>query len=152
MTLTIRPAQPGEAASLTALMWRSKAHWGYSEAFMALARPQMVLSEADIAVQTVCVGEADGLVIGFYQLRMHEDGLWLEDLFIEPAHIGRGYGKALFVHAVAAARARGADALHFESDPHAEGFYRALGCEKISERLSLFDRLIPRMRYTIPPG
>jgi hypothetical protein len=47
--LSIRPARPDEAEALTALFYRSKAHWGYDDDFMAWVRsasgcflPQMI--------------------------------------------------------------------------------------------------------------
>src|SRR3546814_1487804 len=48
-------------------------------------------------------------------------------LFVEPAAIGRGIGRALWEHAVAKARREGLRRLKVLSDPFALGFYRAVG-------------------------
>ncbi len=42
----VRPARAGEAASLTALCLRSKAHWGYDAGFMGLCVPSLTVSDA----------------------------------------------------------------------------------------------------------
>ena len=39
-TPRVRPARPDEAEALTALVLRSKAHWGYDEAFTAACRDE----------------------------------------------------------------------------------------------------------------
>ena len=45
---TVRPARAGEAASLTALCLRSKAHWGYDAEFMRLSALTLKVHEIDI--------------------------------------------------------------------------------------------------------
>ena len=42
---TVRSARAGEAASLTALCLRSKAHWGYDAEFMRLCVPSLTVKE-----------------------------------------------------------------------------------------------------------
>jgi hypothetical protein len=44
----VRPARPGEAAGLTGLCLRSKAHWGYDAAFMRLCVPSLTVKEEAI--------------------------------------------------------------------------------------------------------
>src|ERR1700744_1513825 len=45
---TIRAARPGEAATLTELAMRSKAHWGYDPAFMTRLRPILTIGEQEL--------------------------------------------------------------------------------------------------------
>lgn len=52
---------------------------------------------------------------------------WLEDLWVEPAWIGRGVGRLLFDHVAAEARERGARRLEWEAEPNAHGFYEHMG-------------------------
>lgn len=49
VSVTVRPARAAEAASLSALAIRSKAHWGYTEAQMKVFRDELTLSSADLA-------------------------------------------------------------------------------------------------------
>ena len=45
--LHLRPARPDEADLLTELCLRSKAVWGYDDAFMRACRAELTLSPAD---------------------------------------------------------------------------------------------------------
>ena len=108
MTPTLRPARTDEADALTALLRRSKASWGYSEAFIRRVVNLLSISAQQIETAVaVYVLEADGRVVGFYHLRDNAGQCWLEDLFIEPDAMGKGYGKTLFEHALCSARAAG---------------------------------------------
>jgi hypothetical protein len=59
---------PREAAYLTQLAMRSKAHWGYPDQFMLACREELTLDQPYIENNPVCVGEYAGRVIGFYAL------------------------------------------------------------------------------------
>ncbi len=48
----IRDARPGEAGELSGLAFRSKAHWGYSTAFMEACRSELAVTVAQIADPT----------------------------------------------------------------------------------------------------
>lgn len=57
-------------------------------------------------------------------------GLYLEDLFVEPAHRGKGYGKALLQHLAQIAMARGCGRMEWsvlDWNLPAIGFYRSVG-------------------------
>ncbi len=148
---TIRRAHPEEASALSALAWRSKAHWGYDAAFLEACRADLTLSVHDIATALVYVREADQGVAGFYRLRGRGDDAELADLFVAPEAIGRGHGRRLWEHAVATARRLGYRRLVLQSDPHAEGFYRAMGAERAGESPSTVfpGRRLPLMRYRL---
>lgn len=149
--VTIRPALVEEAAVLSALALRAKAHWGYDEAFLALYRDELTVTPGEIAAHTVRVATLARQPCGFYQLRGAGETATLNDLWVEPDAIGQGYGRALWQHAVATARERGFRALVLESDPHAEGFYRAMGAERIGSQPSTVipGRELPLMRLAL---
>jgi GNAT superfamily N-acetyltransferase len=137
--LRIRPAQPQESASLTELALRSKAHWGYDEAFVEACRP--IIGVTDTGGHFVA--ERDGRVLGFH----HVEGDELAGLWVEPEAIGRGVGRALLDHARAQARAAGVAELLVESDPNAEPFYLRAGARRVGERPSgLPGRVLPLLR------
>jgi len=57
-------------------------------------------------------------------------GLYLEDLFVEPEHRGRGYGKGLLIHLAGLAVARGCGRVEWSGldwNVDAQAFYRSLG-------------------------
>ena len=151
---SIRPAHPSEADALTDLLWRSKRHWGYDDAFMEVARPQLVVTAQSIEQDWVEVLVIEGQVGGFFRLCQRGNDphrLWLEDLFLDPPLIGQGWGRVLWDRAVEAAARLGCQVLEWETDPHAEPFYERMGAVRIGLREStLFPgRMLPVMRWQI---
>jgi ribosomal protein S18 acetylase RimI-like enzyme len=147
----IRPAQPAEAAGLSELALRSKAHWGYNHDFLDACREVLTVSPADVDAGAVFVAEVDGAPAGFYRLAGGPPVAELEDLWVDPATMRRGVGAALLAHAAARARESGCTAVLVESDPHAEGFYRSQGAQRVGERRSSVDesRQLPLLRLEL---
>lgn len=142
----IRAALPGDAATLTELAMRSKAHWGYDEAFMDACRPSLAIHAT--CVQPTFVALAGDAVAGFYQLEGDQVGAF----FVDPPFIGRGVGRALWEHLIEHARTLGLSSVTILSDPNAEGFYRAMGATRIGDAPSdVFgpSRPLPLLRATI---
>lgn len=73
------------------------------------------------------VAERAGAIVGFVSADGEKHWLWA--LFVDPAHEGRGVGRALLAAALAWLRALGAAGvgLTTEPDTRAERFYRAAG-------------------------
>jgi GNAT superfamily N-acetyltransferase len=145
--MDLRPARPGEAGLLTELALRSKAHWGYDAEFLERCRPVLTLRPDEVEARRTVVAEEDGRLQGFYTL----DGDELGNLWIDPGHLRRGVGRRLWAHAVETARALGRRELHVVADPHAEGFYLAMGAVRAGEVASEIDpgRKLPLLRATI---
>ncbi len=155
MSATIRPARPDEAARLSELAFRSKAHWDYSEAFLEASRDELRVKAGEIDRGDVYVAEHAGQVLGFYALgRLSAAAFELDHLFVEPDAIGGGHGAALFEHACERARDAGASVLVIQSDPHAEGFYRRCGAERVGERESdsVPGRMLPLLERRLVAG
>jgi GNAT superfamily N-acetyltransferase len=150
-TCRIRPARTDEADLLTDLSLRSKALWGYDATFLARCRAIMQVKAGNIESQPHYVAELGGLVVGFYGFEPEAEGIGLDYLFIENEFVGRGIGRALWDHAVAAARNLGHSALIVVSDPNAEGFYLRMGCRRIGTRPSDLEngRQLPLLRYDL---
>ena len=55
------------------------------------------------------------------------DAWWLDDLWIEPAWMGKGIGSGLFRHAAEQGRQTGAARMEWEAEPNALGFYEKMG-------------------------
>jgi GNAT superfamily N-acetyltransferase len=63
-------------------------------------------------------------------------GIWLEDLFVRPAHRKSGAGRALLAAVAARARERHAERLEWSAlkwNELALGFYRGLGAQRMDE-------------------
>ncbi|MFF5641781.1 GNAT family N-acetyltransferase [[Kitasatospora] papulosa] len=127
----VREGRPEETAELTGLALRSKAHWGYDEAFMAACRDELTVTPDDMAHGRTVVAEQDGRILGFTTLAGEPPEGALAMMFVEPDAIGRGVGRLLFEHTVARARRSGFVRLTIDADPNAESFYAAMGAVRI---------------------
>jgi len=147
----IRRAHRDEADALSALAFRSKAHWGYDADFLDRVRGAMTLHPEDVDRHEVWLAEsADRTPIGYHRV-IPGDPAELEDLWVEPSAIGAGVGRRLFEHAVEVARRGGATALEIDADPNAVGFYERMGAVRIGESPSTLipGRALPRMRLAV---
>lgn len=122
----IRPARAAEHARLSAIAIEAKCHWGYA--------PELIDGwRADLAVTPAQIEQGVGRVA---EWRMQPCGVavarpgdpWeLQHLWVRPAAMRQGIGRALLQEVADAAWRRGARVLRIVSDPFAAGFYRALG-------------------------
>ena len=146
--VTVRAARPGEAAALTALAVRSKAHWGYDDAFMKMSQASLTVSEADIAAGHVLVAERRRLLFGM--AKVEPDGE-LGMMFVDPSATNRGVGRVLFDAAAAVARRLGARRMAILADPHAAPFYERMGARFVSHAPSdaIPGRTLPLYEYDL---
>lgn len=152
MTMTIRPARPEEAAALSDLCKRSKAHWGYDAGFMALSEASLTIHPAQIAAGQVIVAEKAQQLAGVASIAPLGEGVFdLHHLFVDPEEIEHGIGRALFEAACALARAAGGRMLSILSDPYAEAFYKQLGALRIGDAPSdaVPGRMLPLLEYAL---
>jgi GNAT superfamily N-acetyltransferase len=144
-------SEPDLHPVLLSLAVRSKASWGYDADFMAAfaTLEAGVLEQPDLLI---LLAEAGDRVDGFATLDLGPERCWLEDLFVDPGWFGRGVGTRLWQAACATAANAGGDALEWESDPNAEGFYLRLGARRTRLRPSTIDRgrQLPQMRIELP--
>ena len=150
----IRPARAQEADALSALCFRSKAHWGYGEEFMARSRTALTISPTFIATGRVFVAESEGGPLrGVASVApLAEKGTYdLVHLFVEPMAMLSGVGRLLFEVATNKAREEGARRLVIQSDPHAVGFYRRLGATDAGEAPSesVPERMLPILYFEL---
>lgn len=152
----IRLARTGEAAGLTALCLRSKAHWGYGAEFMRLCVPALTVSEQSIAERRVLVAmDAAGKPVGTVSVMPDDesDGADAELglMFVEPAAIGGGVGRALFGAAVKLARRLGYRRMTILADVHAAPFYERMGARFLRQAPSdaIPGRSLPYYEYDL---
>jgi GNAT superfamily N-acetyltransferase len=143
----VRRAAPDDAARLTDLALRSKAVWGYEVAFMDACRAELTISRESIRHRPTLLAEDRGRLLGFYQLRLFGPSAEVAHLFIAPEAIGSGLGRRLWRHLERTARAAGAHRLEVDSDPHAEGFYLAMGMVRrgAAPSGSIAGRMLPHL-------
>jgi GNAT superfamily N-acetyltransferase len=147
--MLLRPARADEAGLLSELALESKGYWGYSAEFLAACRDELTVTPGHRAV----VAERDGRVVGFYALTGEPPELDLAMMFVAPAEIGTGVGRALWAHAVDAAARSGAERVTIDAEPHAEAFYLAMGAVRVGEVASgsIPGRTLPRLLFRPRP-
>jgi ribosomal protein S18 acetylase RimI-like enzyme len=93
-----------------------------------LAHPEfLILGPEGLAEGRTHVAEQDGSVAGFATWAETAGSIELEDLFVDPGYRRRGIATALVSCIAEIVRARGAGRLEVTANPHALGFYRAVG-------------------------
>lgn len=132
-TPTLRPSCGRDAPALSALAQRSKAHWGYPEAWMEAWEAALTLTPAQLVGHYAVLAAANGSTLGFYGLERDEDGWKLEHCWVDPSAMMGGHGRRLVGHALAVARGLGVTTLAVESDPSAQAFYERLGARHVRD-------------------
>jgi GNAT superfamily N-acetyltransferase len=94
-----------------------------------LANPEVLeFSPACVREGRTRVATASGgMVVGFATVFVEGDMFEIEDLFVQPAWMGRGAGRALVLDLVTRAADRGARRVEVTANDHALGFYSGLG-------------------------
>jgi GNAT superfamily N-acetyltransferase len=132
----LRRAEPGDLPAIVGLI-------GELAAFERLTHllevtPQSLHAHlfGERPVVECVVAEADGTVVGFalfftnFSTFLGRPGLYLEDLYVQPAHRGRGLGRALLAHLAAVAIGRGCGRFEWsvlDWNGDAIAFYEKLG-------------------------
>jgi GNAT superfamily N-acetyltransferase len=150
--ISIRRALPEEAEVLTQIALAAKRHWGYPERWMELWRPQLTFQPEYFEENESWVAEVDHVPSAFYTVQERDGMAWLEDLWVVPEMIGKGFGKMLFLHAAEIARQRRYKILRLAADPNAVGFYERMGMHKTGERHSEVEgqpRILPIMELEL---
>ena len=111
----------------------AKAHWGYDRALVEEWALGGDFDPESLRKRLLYVAESDGQPVGWAALIPRGEVGWLEDLWVEPAWIGRGLGRALFEHVATEAKQRGARRLEWEAEPNAQGFYEHLGATYVRD-------------------
>lgn len=151
----IRRAVASEADAISALTVRSKAHWGYSAAFMTACHEELTVTQENISdpERDYFVCEDAGEIVGYFALAPTSAfERELEALFVDPPRIGSGYGRILFEYAIEVASKRGAKCLLIQSDPNAAAFYEAVGATNIgyTQSGSIPGRSLPEYKMELP--
>jgi GNAT superfamily N-acetyltransferase len=140
--LSIRPAAPADVPVLLELIRGLAAY----ERLLHLVAADAATLERELfapgANVEAVIGFAGGEPVGFavyfhnFSTFLGRRGLYLEDLFVQPAHRRRGYGRALLRHVARIAHERGCGRFEWMAldwNAPAIGFYTSLGAVEMAE-------------------
>jgi GNAT superfamily N-acetyltransferase len=144
--IQIEATKQEDAATLTEIAFSAKQHWGYPERWMEAWREELRITPEFILSHETYSAVIDGQVVAFCALGEKNGRLILLNLWVLPAWMGRGIGRALFDHAVMRGRTLGFRELEVESDPNAEGFYLRMGARRV--RVSI--HVVEEQRRELP--
>lgn len=149
--VTISRASVKDAKLLASLEVRSESYWGYDNDFMDRFKNIYLITEDFILNNPTYILKDDEIIIGFYGLLIGEEETSLEYLFIEPQHIGKGYGKALWNHALEEYKRLGIREFTIITSPDARGFYLRMGATIYKEVDSLISEghKTPKLIYRL---
>ena len=121
---------------------------------MKLCRRELTVSPEEIAADGIgfVVAEVNGAIVGYYSLRPQSATLFdLDALYVDPEHIGKGYGSLLLSNALSAVQERGGARLQIQSDPNAVEFYAASGARQTGtqESGSIPGRFLPMLEIEV---
>ncbi len=118
---------------------------------------------ADPPAASALMAELDDEVVGYavffrtFSTFLAIQGVWLEDLFVRPAHRGAGVGKALLAAVAAHLREIGGERLEWAAldwNEPALGFYRRIGAQTMGEWVThrLIGEELARLAAEAPDG
>lgn len=156
MDLQIRRATPDEAEALTALAHAAKRYWGYPEEWIDLWRIDLTITPDFIATNEVFVAAIGDEIAGCCALVKSDSLTELEHMWIDPKHMRKGLGRALFEYTKRRAEELGSNMLELSADPNAESFYERMGAKHIGDvpaDVLGHARVLPRMKveFGVPP-
>lgn len=152
LSVTLRRATPADCAQLTAIALRSKAHWGYDDAFMAACIDELTVTPDTLGAGETWLAETkDGVIVGFADVRPEDDIAEVYAAFVDPPFMGQGIGAVLWEKIEEAARRFGAAHIGVDSDPNAEGYYARMGCVVTGSAPSgsIAGRMLPRLEKVL---
>ncbi len=151
MSLVVRQARLEELPGLSELCLRSKAVWGYDQAFLEACRSELTLRPEELRTTLVAVAESESGVAGVVQIKVADAEADLLKLFIEPRELRSGIGSFLLSWAIEQAKSMGATRLLVESDPDAASFYRGIGAYDVgvAPSGSIPGRFLARLAFDL---
>jgi GNAT superfamily N-acetyltransferase len=141
-TISIRPATPADVPLLLGLFAELAEYERLSDLLVATEERLDAALFGERPAAEALIAEHDGEVAGYalfyptFSTFLAIQGIWLEDLFVRPAHRKAGIGRALLAAVAATLRARGGERLEWSAldwNELALDFYRGLGARQMEE-------------------
>ncbi len=145
--MKIEKASINDNEILTEITKKSKAYWGYSEEQILKWNDNLTITTAYIENNSVFKLINNDETVGYYSYIIEEKrNVLLDNLFILPKYIGKGFGKYLMNDFLNRMKNEKFEKIRLDSEPNAENFYLKFGFKKIGEfETSIKNRFMPIM-------
>ncbi|KAF2335630.1 GNAT family N-acetyltransferase [Flavobacterium daemonense] len=149
--MIIQKANITDNEILTAITKKSKAYWGYSVEQIQKWDKNLTISQDYIRNNNTFKLIDNDLIIGYYSyIFENENTVKLDNLFILPKYIGKGFGKYLLLDFLNRMNEQKIEKIILDSEPNAESFYSKMGFVKIGEfETSIKNRFMPIMEMKL---
>lgn len=149
--MKVLPTLKSDSKRLTEITFQSKAHWGYAPMQMEQWREELTISHSYIDENEVYKLVVEQEIVAYYAYIALDDALVeLDNMFVLPNYIGKGYGSYLMNDFTKRVKAAGFKTIRLYSEPHAEKFYDKLGFMIVGQKSSsIKDRFLPIMEKAI---
>lgn len=149
--MNIQNAKTENHIRLTEITKKSKAYWGYSDEQMEKWNNNLTITRDYIEENSVFNLVDENQIIGYYSyFRLENNQVKLDNLFILPEYIGKGFGSFLMNDFVERMRNEKCQKIILDSEPNAEQFYQKIGFTKIGEfETSIKNRFMPIMEMIL---
>ena len=144
-------AEPNDNELLTTITKMSKAYWGFSDEILQEWEHLLTITKDYIEKNKVYKLLQNDQIIGYYSyFSTDENTIKLDNIFILPEFIGKGFGKILMNDFLKNIKQLGINKVTLDSEPNAEKFYKTFGFETIGQlESSIKDRYLPIMELQI---
>lgn len=149
--MIIEKAISNDNKILTQITKKSKAYWGYSNEQIEIWSQFLTVSKEYIETKSVFKLVDTNVIIGYYSFFYEsENTIKLDNLFVLPEFIGKGFGKLLLDDFLIRIKNDYVEKVILNSEPNAEEFYSKFGFVKIGQiETSIKDRYLPIMELLI---
>lgn len=145
--MDILKAETTDHELLTTITKMSKAYWGFSEDILKEWEHLLTITKDYIEKNKVYKLVHNNQIIGYYSyFSTDENTIKLDNIFILPEFIGKGFGKILMNDFLKNIKQIGINKVNLDAEPNAEKFYETFGFETIGQlESSIKDRYLPIM-------
>lgn len=145
--MTIKKANSNDHEILTEITKKSKAYWGYSNEQIEIWSEFLTVSKEYIETNPVYNLVIEDKIIGYYSFfHESENTIKLDNLFVLPEFIGKGFGKILMNDFLNRLKKNDVQKVILNSERNTETFYTKFGFVKIGQiETSIKDRFLPIM-------
>ncbi len=149
--MKIEKAEKSDHKILSEITYQGKAFWGYEKEQLIKWKNDLTITEDYIEKNETFKLIVDDKIIGYYSIvKLENNIIKLDNLFLFPGFIGKGFGKILMNDCINKAKEQNIRKIILDSEPNAENFYKSFGFEVYAKlETSIDNRFLPQMELSL---